>query len=280
MGVRVTTVHPEVKRKKERKTASSTTVLKQRQENKAKGTTAATAATTAAAMAATKGKKQLLKIVPEDRIVFNPPFTSVSSSNISVSNPTENDTIAFKIKTTAPKRYCVRPNVGIVKPGETSDVKVLLQPGETDEKHKFQVQSLVVPENYESLTPDEKATLWKSTENPSMSTRLTCVFASDKPIPATIPEEPTETSTTEEGLYQHQQSAQAKPKVTEEKDTHIDEIVRLKAELKTAREHIESLTSIHNVPTNGATRGFDAKALYISIILSFFFGYVISSCYM
>ena len=96
--------------------------------------------------------------------------------------------------------------MGIVKPGETSDVKVLLQPGETDEKHKFQVQSLVgesieslalhftwflVPENYESLTPDEKATLWKSTENPSMSTRLTCVFASDKPIPATIPEEPT-----------------------------------------------------------------------------------------
>ena len=33
--------------------------------------------------------------------------------------------------------------MGIVKPGETSDVKVLLQPGETDEKHKFQVQSLV-----------------------------------------------------------------------------------------------------------------------------------------
>ena len=105
-------------------------------------------------------KKQLLKIQPEDKIVFNPPFTrfkfnciwklinlynsfSVSSSNISVSNPTENDVIAFKIKTTAPKRYCVRPNVGLLKPGETSDVKVLLQPGETDEKHKFQVQSLV-----------------------------------------------------------------------------------------------------------------------------------------
>ena len=79
-------------------------------------------------------------------------------------------------------------------------------------------------------------------------------------------------------------------------DGHIEEIARLKAELKTAREHIESLTSIqkwvtvwltdayiytlYSVPTNGATRGFDAKTLYISIILSFFFGYVISSCYM
>merc|ERR1712123_188094 len=116
--------------------------------------------------------------------------------------------------------------------------------GESIESFARHFTWFLVPENYESLTPDEKATLWKSTENPSMSTRLTCVFASDKPIPATIPEEPTETSTTEEGPYQHQQSAQAKPKLTEEKDTHIDEIVRLKAELKTAREHIESLTSI------------------------------------
>ena len=56
--------------------------------------------------------------------------------------------------------------------------------------HRF----FVVPENYESLTPDEKATVWKSTDNPSMSTRLTCVFVSDKPIPATIPEEPTVSS--------------------------------------------------------------------------------------
>jgi len=229
-------------------------------------------------------KKQLLKIQPEDKIVFNPPFTSVSSSNISVSNPTENDVIAFKIKTTAPKRYCVRPNVGLLKPGETSDVKVLLQPGETDEKHKFQVQSLVVPENYETLSADEKATAWKNADNPSMSTRLTCVFISEKPIPATIPEEPStlkesNTTTAEEGLYQHEQNLTMQPDAVKVEDAHIDEIARLKAELKTARDHIESLTSIQNVPTNGE-RGIDAKALYISIILSFFFGYIISSCYM
>lgn len=100
-----------------------------------------------------------------------------------------------------------------------------------------------------------------------MSTRLTCVFVSDKPIPATIPEEPTvsnniwpfltginndkikETSTTEEGLYQHQQSLQSKPMMKDGGDDqggdgHIEEILRLRSELKTAREHIESLTSI------------------------------------
>ena len=30
---------------------------------------------------------------------------------------------AFKVKTTAPKKYCVRPNTGYVKAGETIDVQ-------------------------------------------------------------------------------------------------------------------------------------------------------------
>ena len=47
-----------------------------------------------------------------------------------------------------------------------------------------------MPENYETLSADEKATAWKNADNPSMSTRLTCVFISEKPVPATIPEEP------------------------------------------------------------------------------------------
>ena len=51
--------------------------------------------------------------------------------------------VAFKIKTTAPKRYCVRPNSGLLAPDDIMDVKVMLQPGGTDEKHKFQVQTLI-----------------------------------------------------------------------------------------------------------------------------------------
>ena len=32
--------------------------------------------------------------------------------------------IAFKVKTTAPKKYCVRPSSGIVEPGASRDVQV------------------------------------------------------------------------------------------------------------------------------------------------------------
>ncbi|KMZ61950.1 hypothetical protein ZOSMA_49G00190 [Zostera marina] len=35
--------------------------------------------------------------------------------------------VAYKVKTTNPRNYCVRPNGGIILPGSTCDVTVLLQ---------------------------------------------------------------------------------------------------------------------------------------------------------
>lgn len=69
-----------------------------------------------------------------------------------LSNPTEKN-IAFKVKTTAPKRYCVRPNNGILLPGKSINVAVMLQPLATGDqavaaaaieknKHKFMIQSV------------------------------------------------------------------------------------------------------------------------------------------
>lgn len=68
-----------------------------------------------------------------------------------MSNPTDKP-IAFKVKTTAPKRYCVRPNNGIIVPGKTVSVAVMLQPlGEganasaailEKNKHKFMIQAV------------------------------------------------------------------------------------------------------------------------------------------
>eukprot|EP00002_Diphylleia_rotans_P037811 TRINITY_DN8495_c0_g2_i1.p1 TRINITY_DN8495_c0_g2~~TRINITY_DN8495_c0_g2_i1.p1 ORF type:complete len:267 (-),score=59.04 TRINITY_DN8495_c0_g2_i1:237-1037(-) len=60
-----------------------------------------------------------------------------------------NTTIAYKVKTTAPKRYSVRPNSGILPPGASVEVLVTLQlsssldPAEI-RKDKFLVESIVV----------------------------------------------------------------------------------------------------------------------------------------
>lgn len=102
-------------------------------------------------------------------------------------NPTDKP-ILFKIKTTAPKRYCVRPNSGLLEPNNFIEVGseytcvqhqqiqlskwklmftfiliVCLQPFDFDpnekNRHKFMVQSVVAPDgefNAEQLVRQQK----------------------------------------------------------------------------------------------------------------------------
>lgn len=48
-------------------------------------------------------------------------FTAVVTANLKLTNPTEKK-VCFKVKTTAPKRYCVRPNSGFVEPNGVVEV--------------------------------------------------------------------------------------------------------------------------------------------------------------
>jgi len=76
--------------------------------------------------------------------------------------------MAFKVKTTAPKQYCVRPNSGKIEPGQAVDVSVVLQPMREDPppdarcRDKFLVQSVLVPgskdmSNWSSIEQNYKA---------------------------------------------------------------------------------------------------------------------------
>eukprot|EP00475_Leptophrys_vorax_P036099 TRINITY_DN6035_c0_g1_i1.p1 TRINITY_DN6035_c0_g1~~TRINITY_DN6035_c0_g1_i1.p1 ORF type:complete len:251 (-),score=35.66 TRINITY_DN6035_c0_g1_i1:200-952(-) len=58
--------------------------------------------------------------------------------------------VAFKVKTTSPKKYCVRPNTGLVPPQSSTEVVVTMQaqkemPPDLQCKDKFLVQSVLVP---------------------------------------------------------------------------------------------------------------------------------------
>lgn len=50
------------------------------------------------------------------------PFSDVVTTNLKLSNPTERN-VCFKVKTTAPRRYCVRPNSGIIDAGTSLNVQ-------------------------------------------------------------------------------------------------------------------------------------------------------------
>lgn len=92
-----------------------------------------------------------------------------------LTNPTDH-VILFKIKTTAPKKYCVRPNCGILEPKDTIEITIVLQPfifeAAEKNKHKFMVQSMIMPEGDVNID-----SVWKDC-NPAnlMDSKLRCVF--------------------------------------------------------------------------------------------------------
>ena len=52
---------------------------------------------------------------------FSGPFSDVITANLVLRNPS-NKTVLFKVKTTAPKQYCVRPNSGVLEPSKDQTV--------------------------------------------------------------------------------------------------------------------------------------------------------------
>lgn len=88
---------------------------------------------------------------------FLGPFNDVVTSHLRLTNPSDRR-VCFKVKTTAPRKYCVRPNNGIIEPHATATIAVMLQPTDKIEndknKHKFMVQSMFAPDgdvNQETL---------------------------------------------------------------------------------------------------------------------------------
>eukprot|EP00262_Sarcandra_glabra_P013088 TRINITY_DN3551_c0_g1_i1.p1 TRINITY_DN3551_c0_g1~~TRINITY_DN3551_c0_g1_i1.p1 ORF type:complete len:237 (+),score=50.67 TRINITY_DN3551_c0_g1_i1:222-932(+) len=89
----------------------------------------------------------LLKIHPTE-LKF--PFELKKQSSCSLQLTARTDQyVAFKVKTTNPKKYCVRPNSGIIAPGTTCEITVTMQaqkeaPPDMQCKDKFLLQSVAV----------------------------------------------------------------------------------------------------------------------------------------
>ena len=65
--------------------------------------------------------EQVLVIEPAHELTFVGPFSSAVSAVMTLKNPSDRK-VCFKIKTTAPKRYCVKPNSGVIDPKEVVQI--------------------------------------------------------------------------------------------------------------------------------------------------------------
>jgi len=89
----------------------------------------------------------MLQLDPDTTLHFTKtPTTTTPSRTLKLSN-LHSSYLAFKVKTTAPKSYLVRPSTGTLRPRETQEVQIILQSQGADtgaSNHRFLVQAIPV----------------------------------------------------------------------------------------------------------------------------------------
>ncbi|KAF9964923.1 phosphatidylinositol-binding protein scs2 [Mortierella alpina] len=123
-----------------------------------------------------------IELDPSSQLSFRRPLTEAIKETLVIRNPTQLP-IAFKVKTTAPKQYCVRPNSGRVEAGQELKVQVQMQAMKEDPpvdfkcKDKFLVQSVAITAERELLPPQDLwATIEREARDQIREKKIRCVF--------------------------------------------------------------------------------------------------------
>ncbi|XP_008840667.1 vesicle-associated membrane protein-associated protein B/C [Nannospalax galili] len=235
--------------------------------------------------------EQVLSLEPQHELKFRGPFTDVVTTNLKLGNPTDRN-VCFKVKTTAPRRYCVRPNSGVIDAGASINVSVMLQPFDYDpnekSKHKFMVQSMFAPPD----TSDMEA-VWKEAKPEDlMDSKLRCVFElpaeNDKPhdieINKTIPTSASKTETavvTAKSLTSSLDDAEVK-RVMDEYKRLQEEVQRLREESRQLKEEdglrmrkaLQSNSPMATLAATGKEEGLSTRLLAL-VVLFFIVGVII-----
>ncbi|XP_038680725.1 vesicle-associated protein 1-3-like [Tripterygium wilfordii] len=146
----------------------------------------------------------LLNIQPSE-LKFPLELRKQSSCSMVLTNKTDKY-VAFKVKTTNPKKYCVRPNSGIVLPGSSCNVTVTMQaqkeaPPDMQCKDKFLLQSVVA--QYGVTAKDITPEMFNKEEGKVMEEiKLRVVYILANP-PSPVPEESEEGSSPRASVHEN-----------------------------------------------------------------------------
>ena len=103
---------------------------------------------------------RLVRLDPPKDLEFDLKCREPVEQKLTITNVSQAP-ISFKVKTTAPKAYLVRPSNDMLRAGASIEVKILLQPNvERDTPHRFLVQAVQLQKE-ENLSKQEWSTLSK-----------------------------------------------------------------------------------------------------------------------
>jgi len=123
----------------------------------------------------------LLDVTPNSEIKFELVAGKTLERNLKLRNKTDLP-VAFKVKTTAPKRYCVRPNCSIIKAKDAVEVKIVMQPLKdlpsppNQWKDKFLIQAGQLSEVPAENSGDPKVLFDGLTREALHEQKLMCTF--------------------------------------------------------------------------------------------------------
>lgn len=189
---------------------------------------------------------ELLSIQPGE-LQFQFEVRKQVSCSLQLSNTSANY-VAFKVKTTSPKKYCVRPNTGLVLPGASCEITVTMQaqrdaPPDMQCKDKFLVQSVVVSDGF--LEQDISQDLFNKEPGKEVwESKLRVVYIAPPQLSSPVNEEEGEEGIASGGVDNGDRafdtvrdSSDLKAKLAEKKS----QIVRLTEEKKAALQKTQQL---------------------------------------
>ncbi|GAA0171148.1 membrane trafficking regulatory protein [Lithospermum erythrorhizon] len=200
------------------------------------------------------------------------------SCTLQVSNKSQNN-VAFKVKTTNPKKYCVRPNTGIVLPQSTCDIIVTMQaqkelPADFNCKDKFLLQSVIASPG---ATPKDITSdmFTKDSGNVVDECKLRVIYLPPAQPPSPVAEgseddsSPKASSDTEARKYvdSNDRSSEARPlssRLSEERAAALQQANRLRQELELLRRD-----------SNKTQGGFSSTVVIIIGLVGLVIGYLI-----
>ncbi|XP_052748404.1 motile sperm domain-containing protein 2-like [Galleria mellonella] len=119
---------------------------------------------------------EMLRLNPSETIIFKHDNDDVSGQ-FTITNM-DASAISFKIRTTSPEKFRVRPSSGVLPSGSSQVVLIVVQPGfqlRTVLKDRFLVMSVQIPKT--DLLPNELADIWQNSMGSKVDEyRLKCHF--------------------------------------------------------------------------------------------------------
>ncbi|CAK8575121.1 unnamed protein product [Lathyrus sativus] len=158
---------------------------------------------------------------------------SDKDSNVSNEHVEQLDTL-FEVKTTNPKRYCVKPNHGVVLPRSTCDVIVIMQaqketPSDMQCEDKFLIQNVVAKMG--TTRKDITSEMFdKKPGSKVEECKLSVIYVEPSQPSFTIQEESDEYFSSRSSIFSDQTNAVIS-KLTKERDNALEQNKRLEQEL-------------------------------------------------